>query len=109
MPGDDGSPLAEADDWDGRESITARTASTRESTRRSVVDDIVRWWWWEERSLRWCRSAWWDEDGWAMFLTLSECDGDREVDVVARRIDVMKGEDDGRRKGEEDKGFREQC
>jgi len=25
-----------------------------------------------------------------MFLTLTECDGDKEVEVVARRIDVMK-------------------
>lgn len=29
---------------EGKESMTARTARTRERIRRSVVEEIVRWW-----------------------------------------------------------------
>ena len=41
-----GSPFAPAAApalwWDGRESMTARTARTRERTRRRVVEEMVR-------------------------------------------------------------------
>ena len=53
------------------------------------MEDIVRWWWWrEERSLR-SRSRWEDE-GWAI-LTLTECEGDKDVEVAALSVDVMVG------------------
>ena len=59
------------------------------------MEDIVRWWWWrEERSLR-SRSRWEDE-GWAI-LTLTECEGDKDVEVAALSVDVMVGNGTGGR------------
>ena len=75
--------------------MTARTASTRERTRSRVVEDIVRWWWWrEERSLR-SRSLC-EEEGWAI-LTLTEFEGDKDVEVWALYVDVMVKTERGER------------
>lgn len=50
----------------------------------------MRWWWWREELLR-SRSrsrSLWDDEGWAI-LTLTEFEGDKDVEVWALSVDVM--------------------
>jgi hypothetical protein len=79
---------------DPNDNMRARTARMSDNTSRSVVEEIVRWWWLDKLclSLRWrrSRSLWsWREEGFAI-LTLIEFEGDKDVEVGARRIDVFE-------------------